>query len=88
MSKKHVINETNNDKLRVAVIIENGIISAAYSSTENVKLEIVELDKEYASIEERDAAYESYSKDTSLSPCEYELTLPGYYESLGLEEEK
>ncbi|MDO4274134.1 MAG: hypothetical protein Q4D16_10720 [Eubacteriales bacterium] len=88
MSKNHVIDKTNKDILRVAVIIEEGIISAAYSSTENIKLEIVELDKDYASIEERNAAYESYNKDIALSPCEYELILPGYYESLELEEEK
>lgn len=88
MSEKHLINETSKDTLRGAVIIEDGILSAAYSSTENINLEIIELDKEYASMEERNAVYESYSKDTALSPCEYKLILPGYYESLGLEEEK
>ena len=73
------------DNVRIAIVIEDGIISAAYSSMKNVALEIVELDKNYADAEQRDAAYELYSKDVLLKPCDYSLIVPGYCESMELE---
>lgn len=69
----------------IVVIIHDGIISAAYSSNRDVELEIVELDKNYADTEQCNAVYEVYTRDTSLTPCEYSLTVPGYGESIDLE---
>lgn len=74
-------------KSRIAIVIEDGIISAAYSSLKDIDLEIVELDKNYATSEQRNAVYDSYCKDPSLSPCEYCIQVPGYVETIELEVE-
>lgn len=76
---------TNQEAPRVAIVIEDGIISAAYSSDPKIQIEIAELDKNYAASEQRDAVYKQLQEDPALRSCEYGLTIPGYEESLGLE---
>lgn len=71
--------------LRVAIVIENGIISAVFSSDSNIQIEITELDKNYATSEQRDAVYEELQNDPELRSCDHVLSIPGYEESLGLE---
>lgn len=63
---------------KMVIIIEEGIVSAAYSSLKQVSLEIVELDKDYACAKLRDSIYETFRKDNGLSPCEYRMIVPGY----------
>lgn len=74
--------------VRVAVVIEDGVVSATYSSSPNLVLEITEIDKNYACCEQRDSVYESYAKDASLVPCTHLHKVPGYEESAELEVNK
>lgn len=76
------------DGTKVVIIIEEGIVSAAYSSQEHMSLEIVELDKDYADTELRDSTYDTYRQDSRLSPCEYRLIVPGYECDEGMEVEE
>lgn len=74
--------------VRVAVVIEDGVVSATYSSSPNLVLEITEIDKNYACCEQRDSVYESYARDASLVPCTHLHRIPGYEESAELEVNK
>ena len=73
---------------RVAIVIEDGIISAAFSSNPNIRIEITELDKNYADSEQRDTAYKELQNDPKLKSCDYVLSVPGYEKSIGLEVEE
>lgn len=73
---------------RVAIVIEDGIISAAFSSDPNIQIEITELDKNYADSEQRDAAYTELHHDPELKSCDFTLSIPGYEESMRLEVEE
>lgn len=73
---------------RVAIVIEDGIISAAFSSNPNIRIEITELDKNYADIKQRDAVYTELQNDPKLKSCDYVLSVPGYEKSIGLEVEE
>lgn len=72
---------------RVALVIENGIIGGVYSSSPDIYIEITELDKNYASSEQRDAVYEALQKDPNLQTREYYLEVPGYETSVRTEDE-
>lgn len=72
---------------RVALVIENGIIGGVYSSSPDIYIEITELDKDYASSEQRDAVYEALQKDPNLQTREYYLEVPGYETSVRMEDE-
>lgn len=73
---------------QVAVLIEDGIISAAYASDPKIQIQIVELDKNYASSEEREKAYQEFMQNDSLQETEYSLSIPGYEETMGMEVDK
>lgn len=73
---------------RVAIVIEDGIISAAFSSDPNIRIEITELDKNYADSEQRDTSYKELQNDPKLKSCDYVLSVPGYEKSMGLEVEE
>lgn len=73
---------------RVSIVIEDGIISAAFSSDPNIRIEITELDKNYADSEQRDAVYTELQDDPELKSCDFALSVPGYEESIGLEVEE
>ena len=63
---------------RVAVIIDGGIVSRVFSTDSRIQVEITELDDEYASYKECNAAYAAIEADTDLQPSEYELDIPGF----------
>lgn len=73
---------------RVSVVIEGGIISAVFSSDPNIQVEITELDENYATSEQRNAVYIELQNDPELISCDYILSIPGYGESMGLEEDE
>lgn len=73
---------------RVAIVIEDGIIGGVYSSSPDIYIEITELDKDYASSEQRDAVYETLQKDPNLQTREYYLEVPGYEISVETEEDE
>lgn len=72
---------------RAAIVIEDGIISAAFSSASDIEIEIIELDKNYATSEQRDAIYQELQNDLALKSCEYALYIPGFEEAVGIAEE-
>ena len=72
----------------MAIVIEDGIISAAFSSDPNIRIEITELDKNYADSEQRDTSYKELQNDPKLKSCDYVLSVPGYEKSMGLEVEE
>ena len=67
--------------LRVCIVMEDGIVSAVYSSNPYIQIEITELDKNLASSEQREAVYTALKQDEALSASEYLHSLPGYEES-------
>lgn len=63
---------------RVVLVIEDGVITGSYTSEPAIRVEVVELSKEYASSEERDAVYAELESDPELSECDCRITVPGY----------
>lgn len=68
---------------RVAIIIDDGIISAVYASAPDIQVEITEIDKNYASSDMRDSVYEEHAKDSGIQPLkQYSLLVPGYEQNM------
>ena len=63
---------------RVVLVIEDGVITGSFTSEPSVRVEVIELSKEYASSEERDAVYTELESDPELSECDCRVTVPGY----------
>ena len=70
---------------KVAIVIEDGILSAAYTTDPQIQIQIVELDKNYASSEERDLIYDTLNQDDTLQLTDYLLSIPGYQKTLRME---
>ena len=83
MSKELCISPVQSPK--VAIVIEDGILSAAYTTDPQIQIQIVELDKNYASSEERDLIYDTLNQDDTLQLTDYLLSIPGYQKTLGME---
>lgn len=54
---------------RVSLVIEDGIITASYTTEPSIQIEITELSKNYTSTEERDAVYAQLESDSELTEC-------------------
>ena len=67
---------------RVVLVIEDGIVTASYTNTPSIQAEVIKLDKEYASSEERDAVYAELESDPELSECDCRITVPGYEDEI------
>ena len=63
---------------RVVLVIEDGIVTASYTNTPSIQAEVIKLDKEYDSSEEREAAYAALDHDPELCKCECHISWPGY----------
>lgn len=62
---------------RVVLVIEDGIVTASYANDPAIHPEIIKLDKEYDSTEEREAVYGALEHDPELTECECHITWPG-----------
>ena len=62
---------------RVVLIMEDGIVTASYTNDPAIQPEIIKLDKEYDSAEEREAVYGALKHDPELTECECHITWPG-----------
>ena len=62
---------------RVVLIMEDGIVTASYTNTPFIQAEVIKLDKEYDSAEEREAVYGALEHDPELTECECHITRPG-----------
>lgn len=67
---------------RVVLVIEDGVITGSYTSEPEIRVEVIELSKEYASSEERDAVYAELESDPELSECDCRITVPGYEDEI------
>ena len=65
---------------RVVLVMEDGIVTASYTNASSIQAEVIKLDKEYDSTEEREAVYASLDHDPELCKCECHITWPGYEE--------
>ena len=63
---------------RVVLVMEDGIVTASYTNASSIQAEVIKLDKEYDSTEEREAVYASLDHDPELCKCECHITWPGY----------
>ena len=54
-----------------------GIVTASYTNTPFIQAEVIKLDKEYDSGEEREAVYGALKHDPELTECECHITWPG-----------
>ena len=64
------------------IVFEDGITSAAYVSDPEVQIEIVELDRNYLSSEQREQVYTALSQDSALHTSDYNLSVPGYEDTM------
>ena len=62
---------------RVVLVMEDGIVTASYTNTPFIQAEVIKLDKEYDSGEEREAVYGALKHDPELTECECHITWPG-----------
>lgn len=70
------------DKPKVVIVFEDGITSAAYVSDPEVQIEIVELDRNHLSSEQREQVYTALSQDAALHTSDYNLSVPGYEDTM------
>lgn len=63
---------------RMVLVIEDGVITGSYTSEPAVRVEVIELSKEYASSEERDAVYAELESNPELCECGCQIRVPGY----------
>lgn len=70
---------------RIAIVIENGIISAVLTTDPDIQIEFTELDRDYADSDLCAAVYDALANDTALSSCSYSLKIPGYNPEIRLE---
>lgn len=61
---------------RVVLAMEDGIVTASYTNAPSIQAEVIKLDKEYDSAEEREAVYEALAHDPELTECECHITWP------------
>lgn len=73
---------------RVVIVIENGIISTALTTDPDIRIEIIELDKNYADSELCSDTYDAVLREPGLQNCSYSLYIPGYEQAMGLEVEE
>lgn len=76
------------DKLRVVVVIDDGITSAAYVSNPKVQVEVIEVDQNYTSLKQKEEVFTALTQDAALHASDYLLSLPGYEEMSDDEEEE
>ena len=62
---------------RVVLVMEDGIVTASYTNTPFIQAEVIKLDKEYDSGEEREAVYGALKHDPELTECECHIIWPG-----------
>lgn len=62
---------------RVVLVMEDGIVTASYTNAPSIQAEVIKLDKEYDSAEERETVYEALAHDPELTECECHITWPG-----------
>ena len=62
---------------RLVLVMEDGIVTASYANDPAIQPEIIKLDKEYDSAEEREAVYGALEHDPELTECECHITWPG-----------
>lgn len=65
---------------RVVLVMEDGIVTASYTNAPSIQAEVIKLDKEYDSAEEREAVYAALDHDPELCKCECHITWPGHEE--------
>lgn len=82
-----VLQDLRSENAKLTVVIEDSIIGAVYSSTPNIQLEIIELDRNYADTKIRDQVYEELAKNSGLMAHDgYTLTVPGYEQKMEVTE--
>ncbi len=70
-------NSKNNS--RVIIILDEGIISQVQTSDPNIRVDIIDLDRNYADSELCDKVYDKVSNEPGLQDCtNYSLHTPGY----------
>ena len=62
---------------RVSLIIEDGVVTASYTSEPSLQIEITELYKNHTSTEERDTVYATLESDPEFTRCDCLITVPG-----------
>ena len=61
---------------RVVLVMEDGIVTTSYTNTPFIQAEVIKLDKEYDSGEEREAVYGALKHDPELTECECHIPGP------------
>ena len=70
---------------RVVIIIEDGIVSTVLASNQDIQIDIIELDRNYADSELRSSTYDAALKEPGLQNCNYSLHVPGYEQEMKTE---
>lgn len=60
---------------KIAIVMEGGVISAAFSSYPNIQIYITQLDKNYATSEQHDAVYKELQETLALRGYTYALSI-------------
>lgn len=62
---------------RVALVMEDGVITGSYTNEPGIRIEVTNLNKEYTTSEERDAIYAALDSELGLYKCGCQITVPG-----------
>ncbi len=63
---------------RVVVVMEDGIITTVFATDPDIRVNITDLDRNYANTDLRSAAFDALIYNPDLQICDYSTYIPGY----------
>ena len=70
---------------RVVVVMEDGIITTVFSTEPDIRVNITDLDRNYANTDLRSAAFDALIYNPDLQICDYSTYIPGYEQEMETE---
>lgn len=67
---------------RVVVVMEDGIITTVFSTNPDIRVNITDLDRNYANTDLRSAAFDALIYNPDLQICDYSTYIPGYEQKM------
>lgn len=83
MQKKDIDNNSAKEvmKKKAVIVIEDGVVTEAYTTVSDMQIEVVEMDADLSSMEERYEAYENLEQNSKLKKCDFIVNVIGRIEN-------
>lgn len=83
MQKKDIDSNSAKEVMekKAVIVIEDGVVMEAYTTVSDMQIEVVEMDADLSSMEERDEAYENLEQNSKLKKCDFIVNVIGRIEN-------